>query len=537
MSHDPMDELLELENTFYQEGYELGIQDGSRTGRIEGRLFGITSAFEKFSAMGNLHGRSVIWSAKISGPSLASKSEDPISDQDTSRPTALPSDFSKSNESPKPVEVSTRSLPHNPHHARLEKHIRTLYALTEPASLSTDNTEDAVSDFNDRLKRAEGKAKIIERFLDEGRSSQGSRQSDGNLEMDFTSSHPKGPKADRGIEDDDEADFLVFDQERASEILGPSPSYEFIFEVSEAVHEAPVYVTSQNKLYLSQLAPPPGYLPQLVVDLNQDPPTLSEYLSDPPVYAPNGGTFYKGLIYWGASGGNNSIGGLEQRPSLRTLDPSNNKSTTILNNYFGYYFNTVDDLFVHPNGDIWFTDPDYSWFNKLTDTPPQLPTATYRFRPSTGAVTVVEDTLLQPNGIALAPDNRTVYISDTGAVSGPISPFLPASGSSFNATSKRTIYAFDLSDDSTYLTNKRAFYLSPDWAPDGLKVAANGYVLTGAGKGVDVLSQTGELLVRVQTNYKVQNFAWVGEGLREVWMMGEGGISRVRWGLKGQELV
>lgn len=180
---------------------------------------------------------------------------------------------------------------------------------------------------------------------------------------------------------------------------------------------------------------------------------------------------------------------------------------------------------------------DYSWFNALTDTPPQLPAATYRFRPATGAVTLVEDTLIQPNGIALAPNARTVYISDTGAVSGPITPFLPPQGSSFNATDKRTVYAFDLSDDATYLTNKRAFYLSPDWAPDGLKVARNGYVIAGTGQGVDVLSASGELLVRVQTNYTVQNFAWVGEELREFWLMGEGGISRVRWGLQGQELV
>ncbi|KAL8733385.1 MAG: hypothetical protein Q9166_002209 [cf. Caloplaca sp. 2 TL-2023] len=335
----------------------------------------------------------------------------------------------------------------------------------------------------------------------------------------------------------DKVDFLVFDQERASDILGPNPSYEFIFEVSEAIHEAPVYVASQNKLYLSQLAPPPGYLPQLVVDLNQDPPTLSEYLSDPPVYAPNGGTFHDGLIYWGASGGNSSIGGTEQRTGLRTLDPSTNRSTRILNNYFGYCFNTVDDLFVHPNGDVWFTDPDYSWFNKLTDTPPQLPSATYRFRPSTGATTIVEDTLLQPNGIALSPNNRVIYISDTGAVSGPISPFLPSQPATFNATGKRTIYAFDLSDDATYLTNKRVFYLSQDWVPDGLKVAENGYVVAGTGKGVDVLSEQGEVLVRVQTNYTVQNFAWVGEELTEFWMMGQRGISRVRWGLRGQEVM
>ena len=109
---------------------------------------------------------------------------------------------------------------------------------------------------------------------------------------------------------------------------------------------------------MSQLAPPPGFLPQLVIDLNQSPTTLSEYLSDPPVYAPNGGTFHDGLIYWGASGGNGSIGGMEQCVGLRTLDPMTNQSTTIINNYFGYYFNTADNLFVHPvTGDVWFTDP------------------------------------------------------------------------------------------------------------------------------------------------------------------------------------
>lgn len=155
----------------------------------------------------------------------------------------------------------------------------------------------------------------------------------------------------------DKADFLVFDRQRGLDLLGPHPSYEFVFDVPESVHEAPVYVASQNKLYFSQLAPPPGYLPQQVIDLNQNPPTLSEYLSDPPVYAPNGGTFHNGLIYWGASGGNNSIGGSEQRIGLRTVDPATNKSTTLLNNYFGYYFNTVDDLVVSANGDVWFTDP------------------------------------------------------------------------------------------------------------------------------------------------------------------------------------
>ena len=153
------------------------------------------------------------------------------------------------------------------------------------------------------------------------------------------------------------ADFLVFDRKRGLELLGSNPSYEYVFHVNGAVHEAPVYAPAQNKLFLSQLAPPTGYLPQLLVDLNVNPPTLSEFLSDPPVYAPNGGTFHNGLIYWGASGGITNINGTEQRTGIRTLDPATNKTTTLLNNYFGGYFNTVDDLFVRSNGDVWFTDP------------------------------------------------------------------------------------------------------------------------------------------------------------------------------------
>lgn len=112
-----------------------------------------------------------------------------------------------------------------------------------------------------------------------------------------------------------QSDFLDFDRERDLDLLSPNPSYEFVFDVSMAVHEAPAYVAAQNKLYLSQvLSPKPtvsigvyrphssphhrASFPQLINDLNQKPPTLSEYLSYPPVYAPNCGTFHDGLVHW-----------------------------------------------------------------------------------------------------------------------------------------------------------------------------------------------------------------------------------------------
>ncbi|KAL8859490.1 MAG: hypothetical protein Q9198_010634, partial [Flavoplaca austrocitrina] len=196
-----------LENAFHKEGYDLGIQDGNRTGRIEGRLFGLTSAFEKFSTMGTLHGRSVIWSARLSAPPLRSEQEESANDRGALATNGHSIGSRKSHKEAGPAgtsssRTSSSSLPREPHNSRLQKHIRTVYALTEPASISTDNTEEAVSDFNDRLKRAEGKAKIIEKSFDEESSSHGIRHPDSHLQMDFTSSHPKAARGDRGIRDD-----------------------------------------------------------------------------------------------------------------------------------------------------------------------------------------------------------------------------------------------------------------------------------------------------------------------------------------------
>jgi len=68
----------------------------------------------------------------------------------------------------------------------------------------------------------------------------------------------------------------------------------------------------------------------------------------------------------GASRGNMSIGGMEQRPGIRTLDPMTNKTEALLNDYFGYYFNTVDGLVVDAKGDVWFTEPREWLFSFLS---------------------------------------------------------------------------------------------------------------------------------------------------------------------------
>jgi hypothetical protein len=153
MQSNDFDEVLGLEEEFYNDGYQQGLADGTRAGRIEGRTFGLEKGFEKYVESGRLNGKGIIWANRIC----------------QQRKEILPSE---SQSTPKDLSDGTSvggklTLPLLPTNLRLTKHIKILYALAESESLSTENTEDAVSDFDDRLKRAQAKAKIVEKMAGE----------------------------------------------------------------------------------------------------------------------------------------------------------------------------------------------------------------------------------------------------------------------------------------------------------------------------------------------------------------------------------
>ncbi|KAE8141633.1 hypothetical protein BDV38DRAFT_278987 [Aspergillus pseudotamarii] len=329
------------------------------------------------------------------------------------------------------------------------------------------------------------------------------------------------------------ADFLVWNQSAAKAILGPNPTVDFMFSIEDCSHEAPVYVPTTNELYFSRLQQ--GFLPQLVINLNNDPPTLEEKIAQPPIYAATGARFRDGLLYLATIGGNESLAGYTFRPGLYTLNPMTGETQALLNNYYGYYFNAVDDLDIDHEGQIWFTDNDYGRPCQVNTYAPQINAATYRFNPKTGLVTMVDDTLLEPNGLTFSPDNKTVYLTDTGAGSAIIDPNIyPAPHIAYNSTRKgRTIYAYDVAPSRKALLNKRPVYLSMEYAPDGIKTSREGYLVSATGKGIVVLTDEGEPLVRVQTNFTVINIAFAGQDRDELWAIGKGGVARIRWGLKG----
>ncbi|OQO02856.1 hypothetical protein B0A48_11139 [Cryoendolithus antarcticus] len=140
---DPFAPLLSLESSFYDEGYALGHAEGSTSGRIEGRLFGLSRGFEKFEEMGRLQGQASVWSARLEDPK-ASNASDAVSSGGILTPI-------------KPTD-------------RLRKQVRRLVELTDPEAVSTENSEDGVADFDERLKDAKAKGVVVSRMLGESGS-------------------------------------------------------------------------------------------------------------------------------------------------------------------------------------------------------------------------------------------------------------------------------------------------------------------------------------------------------------------------------
>ncbi len=147
MSADPLDDLLGLEDVFYQEGYDLGNVDGIHAGLVEGKLFGIEQSFEKALELGRLSGRAQVWAQRVPGS--------------TSEPCGNISKHHGSNPSDPPAVASVSELPPLSKNVRLANHIESLKTTTNSSTLSTSNSDEAVADYDERLHRAKAKAKVI----------------------------------------------------------------------------------------------------------------------------------------------------------------------------------------------------------------------------------------------------------------------------------------------------------------------------------------------------------------------------------------
>ncbi|KKA26943.1 hypothetical protein TD95_001046 [Thielaviopsis punctulata] len=149
MADDLFEDTFNLEDAIYEKAYKEGYADGITAGKVEGRTFGMAKGFDKFVESGRLFSKAVVLGQRL--PSSSSSSSSSPASSSTITTKAAPS----------------TPLPRVAANPRLEKNVVALYDLMEPETLSTANSDEAVNDFDDRFKRAQGKAKIIDRILGE----------------------------------------------------------------------------------------------------------------------------------------------------------------------------------------------------------------------------------------------------------------------------------------------------------------------------------------------------------------------------------
>lgn len=214
------------------------------------------------------------------------------------------------------------------------------------------------------------------------------------------------------------------------DVVGHNATARMVWDLPwEAFHEAGIYNKRDNSLYVTSnyksLYDPINIT---VVSLGSDDyPFHSTQF--PGLAMANGGTSYFPRATAARArlrSRSTATRETEHYSQLIAVDPSTNASTPLLTNYLGRNFSSVNDVRQHPvTGDLWFTDADYGYFQHFRPRP-SLPKQVYRFEPDTGVVHVVADGFVQPNGIEFSPDNRLVYVSDTGSQQSDVVPEQPS---------------------------------------------------------------------------------------------------------------
>ena len=179
------------------------------------------------------------------------------------------------------------------------------------------------------------------------------------------------------------------------------------------------------------------------------------------------------------------------------LEKDGTVSTVVEYNKFRR-FNSPNDLVYHSNGDLYFTDPPYGLEGNNKDPKKELMfNGVYLLRKN-GTLVLLTDKLTFPNGIALSPNEKTLYV----AVSDP---------------EKAQYWAYDVQADGT-ISNGRVLFDTTAWVatrkglPDGLKVDQNGILFATGPGGVIILTPEGRHLGTIETGEPTANCNWGDKG-------------------------
>jgi gluconolactonase len=232
--------------------------------------------------------------------------------------------------------------------------------------------------------------------------------------------------------------------------------------------EGPVWVADGGYLLFSDMAAGTG-------PYNVQPSTIRRF-------TPQSSTFDTFLSNAGSNGlalsadGQQLVAATHDQRNVSAYRLSDRARSTVAANYQGRAFNSPNDVAVRSDGVVYFTDPNFQRGNR----PDQMYGRTSVFRVVNGQVSLVDDQLRQPNGIALSPDGSTLYVG---------------------AYSENKIYKYAVQPDGS--TGARSVFVNYIGGPDGATIdcAGNVYWASGGDSLVHVYSPTGTQLGTIRPGF------------------------------------
>jgi gluconolactonase len=188
-----------------------------------------------------------------------------------------------------------------------------------------------------------------------------------------------------------------------------------------------------------------------------------------------------------------------QHQARRVVRTEHDGSITVLADRFeGKRLNSPNDVVVKADNSIWFTDPTYGIDNHYEGDQSESEigaSQVYRIDPESGAIRAVAQDFVEPNGLAFSPDERRLYIADTGRTHVPGGP--------------AHIRVFDVSESGT-LSGGGVFAECGAGLFDGFRIDEAGRVWTSAGDGVHCYDPDGTLIGKINVPEVVANVCFGG---------------------------
>jgi gluconolactonase len=237
--------------------------------------------------------------------------------------------------------------------------------------------------------------------------------------------------------------------------------------------EGPTWSSQDNAFYFSEMnfASSQALGPDSTIYKLVLPNTLTTYLK----HSGTNGLYAKGESLYTLN---------HSTQSLSKINIKSKTNTVIVSEFDGLSFSSPNDMTMHKNGDIFFTDPNW----QIGERTQQMPyTGAYKLS-NTGTLSLIDATLEKPNGVALSPDQHTLYVGDFS-----------------NRVSKYTI------DKNGDILPREDFIKVT--SPDGIKVdsAGNIYVSSHSKGVINIYTPSGAFIDKIELGPNVTNLAFGGK--------------------------